>query len=441
MGRPATGWVKWRRNAKTRAMQWHVNVTLRDGSRTWIALDPDLTKDNEAGARACAKLVSDEARERGMILESTIETVEEYAKKWCEWRDERKIGCVAGDRAKLTKHVFPVIGALDVRAVSRNDLKRLVADLDAKIARGYSVTVDAQGNEKRRRFGWKTAGNVWNVVRALFRDSSSAKRVELCVRDDNPATDVVGPDTGATKAKTYLWPSELHTLVSSPRVPLRWRRLFALATYTFVRAGELAALEWTDVDLEHGIIHIHRSNDRVRRRGVTSTKSGAARRMPIEPALVPLLKALYIEAEGKGPVFRVPSVGVLSRKLKTYLTRAGVTRADLFTRDETRKAMTFHDLRATGITWCAVRGDDPLKIMQRAGHADLATTQIYVREAENLAAGFGAVFPELPSALLTPRQGPAPRGVSLSFRFQREAAALPTRNDETSGWSRRGSNS
>jgi hypothetical protein len=30
-------------------------------------------------------------------------------------------------------------------------------------------------------------------------------------------------------------------------------------------------------------------------------------------------------------------------------------------RDPTRKAMTFHDTRATGITWWAVRGDDPLR--------------------------------------------------------------------------------
>lgn len=65
--------------------------------------------------------------------------------------------------------------------------------------------------------------------------------------------------------------------------------------------------------------------------------------------------------------------------------------------DATRKAITFHDLRATGITWCAIRGDEPLRIMQRAGHADFETTKIYLREAENLAAGFGTVFPALPT--------------------------------------------
>ena len=43
----------------------------------------------------------------------------------------------------------------------------------------------------------------------------------------------------------------------------------------------------------------------------------------------------------------------------------------------------------------AIRGDDPLKIMQRAGHEDFATTQGYIREAEAVRAGFGDVFPPL----------------------------------------------
>ena len=76
-----------------------------------------------------------------------------------------------------------------------------------------------------------------------------------------------------------------------------------------------------------------------------------------------------------------------------------MTRSELFDGGAHRKALTFHDLRATGITWCAVRGDDPLRIMQRAGHATFSTTQIYIREAENLRIGFGTVFPPLPASL------------------------------------------
>ena len=237
----------------------------------------------------------------------------------------------------------------------------------------------------------------------------------LCIREDNPADGIAGPDVGTRKAKAYLWPSEFAALVACERIPVRWRRLFALAVYTFARAGELTALEWEDVDLAHGTLHIHRSIDSVNDpKRVKPTKSDAARRIPIEPELLPLLRALHAEApKGTRRVFRVPSIGTLSRKLRVYLKRAGLTRADLHTSDATRKAITFHDLRATGITWCAVRGDDPLKIMQRAGHAGFETTKLYLREAENLAHAFGRVFPPLPTELLArPRSARGARKVS-----------------------------
>jgi hypothetical protein len=79
-----------------------------------------------------------------------------------------------------------------------------------------------------------------------------------------------------------------------------------------------------------------------------------------------------------------------------------VSRLELHTGSPTRKPMTWHDLRATGITWCAVRGDDPLKIKQRAGHATFSTTEGYIREAEAVREGFGEPFPALPASLLGP---------------------------------------
>jgi integrase len=96
-----------------------------------------------------------------------------------------------------------------------------------------------------------------------------------------------------------------------------------------------------------------------------------------------------------------------SRALRQFLAVAGVERPELFTNDRTRKWITFHDLRATGITWMAVRGDDPLKIKQRAGHAHLSTTERYIRVAEELRPGFGAVFPDLPKSLRV--RPPTPR--------------------------------
>jgi hypothetical protein len=237
----------------------------------------------------------------------------------------------------------------------------------------------------------------------MFKDMVNAKRRDLRARDDNPSLGVQGPDRGEAKAKVYLWPAEFAQLLASAGVPLVWKRFFTLTTYLYAGAGEVNALTWKDVDLERGVVHLHASANR-KTGDVGTTKSGTTRRIPIEPTLLPLLQAMRAESNGVGRVSPVSATDKkLSRQLERCLHLAGVDREDLFIDDASRKSMTAHDLRATGVTWAALRGDDPLKIMQRAGHKEFSTTQIYIGEAENLRAeNFGTPFPPLPAGMLNP---------------------------------------
>ena len=76
--------------------------------------------------------------------------------------------------------------------------------------------------------------------------------------------------------------SEFTALISSEAVPLEWRRMFAVTTYLYARAGEVNALRWEDVDLERGVVHVHASVNRdtgTRK----STKTGDARRVRRAP--------------------------------------------------------------------------------------------------------------------------------------------------------------
>ncbi len=87
-------------------------------------------------------------------------------------------------------------------------------------------------------------------------------------------------------------------------------------------------------------------------------------------------------------------------KRRKHLRMAGVDRAEWFANDTTRKHITFHDLKATAGTWMALRGDNPLTIMQRLAHRDLKTTLIYVRSAEMV----DLPFPALAVSLLGIRE-------------------------------------
>ena len=233
----------------------------------------------------------------------------------------------------LPQVVPEALKARPMVSITKLDLERVVEALD-DAARAEVIT-------------WKTAVNAWGTFTKMFGDAVRSKRLALRVLADNPAEGIAGPDRGAKKGKVYLYPSEFLALVSCERVPLRWRRLFALAVYTYPRGGELEALRLEDIDLAHFVIHIHRAIDRSDDGEEKETKTGNPRRIPVERPLVPLLRVMMREAEEEGEVrlLRMPPVCDLSSRLRQYLEWAGVMRAELFANDRSRKQVTFYDLR------------------------------------------------------------------------------------------------
>lgn len=396
-GRPRTGSVVWQRG------QWYARITLEDGSRKPVPLDPAIARDDVEGARACARSLSELAMRLGGVSDAISETVKEYSERWFRARRERGLATVDDDTGRFRKWVLPRLGNRPMRELGRAVLEDFVEWLDGQV--------------RADKLSWKTAIHVWMLVRRMFKDACSAKRRDLRVREDNPADNVAAPDKGAKKTKVFLYPSELLRLVSCSDVPLEWRRTFAVVTYLYLRAGEGHALAWEDVDLEHGFVHVHQSAHRQTGR-LKATKTNAARRVPIEPMLLPLLVAMKDEANGTGPVLATKATDrKFSRQLRRCLKLAGVTRAELFVDDatrSTRKAMTFHDLRATGITWRIVRGDDHMAVRDHAGHSTITTTEGYIRTANGLRGPwFGTPFPALPenlyaSAERTPPTEPSP---------------------------------
>jgi len=133
---------------------------------------------------------------------------------------------------------------------------------------------------------------------------------------------------------------------------------------------------------------------------VKATKGRRNCNVPIEPNVVLLLDIIKRERGDNGALVPdMPSERDMARGLRRWLAKAGVDRHELHHRTPTTRPLRFHDLRATGITWMAVRGDDPLKIKHRAGHTEFETTQRYLRMAESLREGFDTPFPELPDSL------------------------------------------
>lgn len=147
-----------------------------------------------------------------------------------------------------------------------------------------------------------------------------------------------------------------HVAANVANASQRWLRLFALATYLGVRAGELRSLCWTDIDLDHMVVHVHVASEaHSGGRREKKTKTGVTRRYAVEPNLRPLLEQMRRESGGKGRLIKVPVESDLSERLKRYLRWADIAREELYVDDKTRCSITFKDVRATHLTWRAIR--------------------------------------------------------------------------------------
>jgi integrase len=150
--------------------------------------------------------------------------------------------------------------------------------------------------------------------------------------------------------------------------------LYTTAACTGAREGELASLEWADVDFANRLITIQRSFD-------GPTKAEDVRYVPILDALLPILRAWRLRAPGRlvftnrdGRMFQ-PSARVFQETLHRVLKRAGF--AKIVRHGKERSYIRFHDLRHTFASHWVMGSGDLFKLQKILGHKTVQMTMRY----------------------------------------------------------------
>jgi integrase len=391
-------------------------LDLRDYLGDRMSTDRDAAL--EQGRKVAHEMsLEGRAKNAGRILTtsgSANESVLAWADRWHDMRLARHmVEDDTTDRSLIRNHLEPVIGRLPMRLVTRSHIEAIVERLDRLVVEGD--------------LSWKSAANAWAVVRAMFRDAVNSKEKGLRVRADDPTSGVEPPERGEKRATTILYPSEYLQLTTAPAIwqaegagrmraammnrrkaARRWMRLFTIAIYLQMRAGEIRAMQWEGIDLEHRVIEIHKAaRPKTRGKVLKEPKKGSTRTFEIPVEAVPLLAAMRDEAKlaqgvdrPTGPIIAVPPEETLAAQLREYLHLAKCTRESLFADDTERKRLTFHDLRATGITWRIMRGDAHNLVQGAAGHKSFSTTEGYIRTTNLRGQGVGEPFPPIPGIVL-----------------------------------------
>ena len=175
-------------------------------------------------------------------------------------------------------------------------------------------------------------------------------------RDDDPTVRLDSPrvDPGLPRPMTR---EDLRKAIDQLYRP-DIRRAVCLGAYAGLRVSEAAALRWSDVDLE---------NQELR---VMNSKGNKSRRVPISPTL---LDALLPDTGGNVVSGGEPySTSRLARRVREAFKALGIE-------------ATFHMLRHRYATMAYEATGDILAVSRLLGHANVKTTQIYVRTREDVA--------------------------------------------------------
>ncbi len=201
----------------------------------------------------------------------------------------------------------------------------------------------------------------------------------------NPSEDVERVTVRPTGDFTVLSPVEV-AAVAQASTSNHLAALFTVAAFTGLRLGEIRALRWADIDFAGRMVMVRRNHPS--HGDEKAPKSGKVRSVPLIDQAARVLDDLSrreLFTEPGDRVFCSPTGGVMDdvpirRQFYAALTAAGLGHL----RDK-EEPIVFHDLRHTfGTLGAAIW---PLHDLQGyMGHADIATTMIYVHHVPKVQA-------------------------------------------------------
>jgi integrase len=222
----------------------------------------DQARDWQARARIGVRQGTVRARDPITIREAADELIAGLEAGTVRNRsgDPYKPSVIAGYRSLLEREILPAFGAMRLDQLQRRHVQRFA---DSLLADGKSPS---------------TVRNTLMPLRVLYRRA---------IRDDlaslNPCERIELPAMRPRKV-TIVSADQAATLLAA--IPaLRDRALWAAAIYAGLRRGELMALQWQDVDLAAGQIHVERAYCPRSHETVGPKSRAGTRRVPVAGAL------------------------------------------------------------------------------------------------------------------------------------------------------------
>jgi integrase len=305
----------------------------------------------------CGFFLDAEHAPESIAEQSLLPTFAVAAERWLHYIEHdrrRKRSTVHGYRQCVDTDLVPVFGEHRLDEITSREVDRF---REALLSRGLSArSVNRIVSQLRSMFTWFADDNVYGLT-------------------VNPAAKIRRQPQTRSGDFAVLSVAEVGALARAAESE-QDAALFTVAAFTGLRLGELRALRWRDVDFAGHIVHVRQNFVAGE---FTSPKGKRVRSVPLIDQAAVALDGLsrrerfvgdddLVFPSGVGEPFEASQ---LRRRFAVALSAAGL------------RHLRFHDLRHSFGT-LAVQAFPLSDVQAYMGHADVATTMIYVHHVPKL---------------------------------------------------------
>ncbi len=301
-------------------------------------------------------------------FEETI-TFRQFSEKWTSGelhelyrRHVKKKKTSDFDEGVFRKWVYPRIGDIPLMAITSDHCEEVLNDIP--------------GNRSEH-----LVRHVAQVMNRTFKLAVFPAKVLKA----SPLPQGFLPRIEKEKARSYLLPSEDKLLLGCREVYLVLRLFYGVLTREGLRRDEALTLDFADLDLENGAIHLDTNKTDDPR--WWALDPGVAEALWLwkrhyHPNPVPSSRVFVYPFESKQAGKPLASA-VRAEEFRANLKKAGVHRGQLFEQSADRRRVCIHDLRATFVRTSLATGRSETWVQDRTGHKSSDMINEYRRQARS----------------------------------------------------------
>lgn len=278
----------------------------------------------------------------------------ELASEWIKYKEMFvKKSSMSAYILLLENHLIPTFGNCE-KEIAENEVQKFVLD---KIRLGLSK---------------KSVGDILIVLKMILKFGKKQK-----LFDYTPFDDIVFPTENVKKQLEVLTIAQTNTLISYLRDNFSFRNLgILIAISTGVRIGEVCALQWSDIDIQRGVLTVSKTIQRVymidggkRRTELILDEpktSSSNREIPLSPDLIKVMKPLEKIVNQEYFVLTNDKKPTEPRTYRNYYL-------DVMAQLQL-PPLKFHGLRHSFATRCINANIDIKTVSVLLGHSNITTT-------------------------------------------------------------------